>query len=49
VPQFLDLDQIKASYRHGMLQLTMPLKESVKPRRIQIENMTGDRKQLTAA
>jgi HSP20 family protein len=49
VPQFLDLDQITASYRHGMLELTMPLKESVKPRRIQIESVNGDRKQLTAA
>ena len=49
VPQFLDLDKISASYRHGMLQLTLPLKESVKPRRIQIENVSGDRKQLTAA
>jgi HSP20 family protein len=49
VPQFLDLDQLKASYRHGMLELTLPLKESVKPRRIQIETVTEDRKQLTAA
>jgi HSP20 family protein len=49
VPQFLDLDQLKASYRHGLLELTLPLNESVKPRRIQIENVSADRKQLTAA
>ena len=49
VPQFLDLDRITASYRHGMLQLTMPLKETVKPRKIQIDNVSGDKKQLTAA
>lgn len=47
IPQFLDLDKLTASHRHGMLRLTLPLKESVKPRRIEI---TGeDRKQLTAA
>ena len=48
VPQFLDLEKISASHRHGMLQLTLPLKESVKPRRIQIETF-GEQKQLTAA
>ena len=49
VPHFLDLDRISASYRYGMLHLTVPLKDSVKPRQIQIENVSGDRKQLTAA
>jgi HSP20 family protein len=48
VPQFLDLEKITASHRHGMLQLTVPLKESVKPRRIQIESANADQKQLTA-
>ncbi|MEZ5291184.1 MAG: Hsp20/alpha crystallin family protein [Vicinamibacterales bacterium] len=37
VPQFLDLDKIGAAHRHGMLHLTLPLKEAVKPRRIQID------------
>lgn len=36
VPQFLDLEKVAASHRHGMLQLTIPVKESVKPRRVQI-------------
>lgn len=36
VPRFLDLDKMTASYRHGMLELRLPLKESVKPRRIPI-------------
>lgn len=49
IPQFLDLDKLTASHRHGMLQLTLPLKESVRPRRIQIQNVGGDQKQLTAA
>jgi HSP20 family protein len=48
VPEFLDVDKIAASHRHGMLQLTLPLKESVKPRRIQIAAATDDQKQLSA-
>jgi len=50
VPRILDLDGIRASHRHGMLVLTIPLKESVKPRRIQIDGVASDsRKQLTTA
>ena len=49
VPSFLDLDKISASHRHGMLQLTLPLKESVKPRRIQIEGVTDTQKRITSA
>ena len=51
LPKFLDLDRITASHRHGMLELTVPLKESVKPRRVQIDGVetpTPDsRKQIT--
>jgi HSP20 family protein len=47
VPQFLDLEKITASHKHGMLRLTVPLKDSVKPRRIQIEGV-GDKKQNAA-
>jgi HSP20 family protein len=46
VPQFLDLEKLTASHRHGMLRLTLPLKESVKPRRVQIETQVEDQKQL---
>ena len=61
VPPFLDIDRISAAHHHGMLQLTIPIKDSVKPRRIQIaglgeerqtlESNTGkdQRKQLTTA
>ena len=51
VPQFLDLDRLTATHRHGMLELTLPLKESVKPRRVQIEGVTETKtqKQLTTA
>ena len=49
IPQFLDLEKLQASHRHGMLRLTLPLKESVKPRRIQIETQMEDQKQLAGA
>jgi HSP20 family protein len=49
VPQFLDLDKITASHRHGMLQLSLPLKDSVKPRRIPIEAAPEEQRQLTTA
>ena len=47
IPQFLDLEKLTASHRHGMLHLTLPLKESVKPRRVQIDTQVEDQKQLT--
>jgi HSP20 family protein len=49
IPQFLDLEKLTASHRHGMLRLTLPLKESVKPRRIQIEAEVEEHKQLAGA
>jgi HSP20 family protein len=49
VPQFLDLDRISAAHRHGMLELTLPLKDTVKPRRIQIDAVAEPEKQLTTA
>ena len=48
IPQFLDLDKISASHRHGMLELTVPIKDAVKPRRIEISAGSEDRKQLKA-
>ena len=48
VPPFLDLDKLSASHRHGMLRLTLPLKESVKPRRIQIHTQDDGQKQLVS-
>ena len=49
IPQFLDLAKLTASHRHGMLRLTLPLKESVKPRRVQIETEVEDQKRLVGA
>jgi HSP20 family protein len=48
VPQFVDVEKVSASHRHGMLELTLPLKDSVKPRRIEIETTAADTKQLHA-
>ena len=46
IPQFLDVDKLTASHWHGMLRLTLPIRESVKPRRIQIEIQPQNEKQL---
>jgi HSP20 family protein len=48
VPQFLDLEGLAATHRHGMLELTVPVKDSVKPRRIQIEGVAEPQKQIAA-
>lgn len=37
LPESIDGDKVTASYRNGMLELHLPLRESVKPRTIQIE------------
>ena len=49
VPQFLDLEKLTASHRHGMLRLAVPHKESVKPRRVQVETEVEDQKRLVGA
>jgi HSP20 family protein len=48
VPQFVDLDKLTATHRHGMLTLALPIKDSVKPRRIEIKTQYEDQKQLSA-
>lgn len=48
LPPFLDVDRISATHRHGLLQIAVPFKESVKPRRIAIAT-DAEQKQLTAA
>ena len=49
VPDFLDTGKLTASHNHGMLQLTLPLRASVKPRKIQIESKDGEPKVLAGA
>ena len=48
VPQFVDLDKLSATHRHGMLRLSLPIKDSVKPRRIEIKTEHEQPRQLTA-
>lgn len=47
LPEAVDASRVAASFRHGLLELTLPYKEETRPRRIEIS--TSDRKQLTAA
>jgi HSP20 family protein len=47
IPAFLDIEKLSASHRHGMLHLTLPLKDSVKPRRIKIDMQPEEQRQLT--
>ena len=36
LPSNVNADQVTAAYRYGMLELTLPIAESAKPRRIEI-------------
>jgi len=47
LPDTVDPEKITATFRHGLLELTLPLKETLKPRRVEIS--TDAPKQLTAA
>jgi HSP20 family protein len=47
LPEFVDTDKIAATFRHGLLELALPYRDEVKPRRIQIA--TGENKQLLNA
>jgi HSP20 family protein len=49
VPQFVNIDQVGATHRHGLLELTLPFKDSVKPRRIAISTSSEEPKQLAAS
>jgi HSP20 family protein len=48
LPDDVDPEQVKAQYHLGMLELTLPLRESAKPRRIEIEGVP-EVKRLKAA
>ena len=37
LPRFADTQKIEARYSHGMLELTVPKKESAKPRRVPLQ------------
>jgi HSP20 family protein len=44
----IDADKVQANYRHGLLELTLPIKESAQPRRIEIGGK-ADARQLAMA
>jgi HSP20 family protein len=48
LPDAIDSDRVGAVYNNGMLELTLPLRESVKPRRIEVKG-SADHKTLNAA
>ena len=48
VPPFLDVDHVTATHRHGMLVLALPVRESVRPRRIQLESAPAEQKRISA-
>jgi HSP20 family protein len=47
LPDAIDQEKVSATYNNGMLELALPLRESVKPRRIEVK--AGEQKTLTAA
>jgi HSP20 family protein len=49
VPDMVDAEQISATLQHGLLDITLPLKATVKPRRIAIATASANEpKKLTA-
>ena len=47
LPASVDGDKVRATFRHGLLELTLPYQDAVKPRRIEIESEQP--KQLSSA
>jgi HSP20 family protein len=47
LPASVDADRIGATFRHGLLELTLPARDEVKPRRIEIASEAS--KQLASA
>jgi HSP20 family protein len=43
----LDVDQLNADYRDGVLTIEIPVREAAKPRRVEISH-SGDRKQIVS-
>ncbi|QIS07310.1 Hsp20 family protein [Nocardia brasiliensis] len=44
----LDAERIRADYANGVLRLVIPLRESAKPRKIEIEHRNGERQAISA-
>ena len=43
VPEEIDAKHVQATYRHGMLELVLPLAEAAKPHRIAVKTAPEDR------
>jgi len=48
LPEEIDAKHVQATYRHGLLELVLPLSEGAKPHRIEITN-ASETKQLSMA
>ena len=48
LPEDIDAQRVEATYRHGMLELVLPLTEGAKPHRIEVK-AASEAKQLHAA
>jgi HSP20 family protein len=48
LPEEIDAKRVQATYRHGMLDLTLPIAESAKPHRVSVKP-TFDARQLQVA
>jgi HSP20 family protein len=48
LPEDIDAQHVQATYRHGMLELVLPVKESAKPHRIEVKT-APETNQLQAA
>jgi HSP20 family protein len=49
LPGSVDPDKISATFKHGLLEITLPVKDAVKPRRITIGTTSEEPKQLNPA
>jgi HSP20 family protein len=49
LPEGIDAEHVQATYRHGMLELTLPIRESAKPRRIEIQAAPAEAEARQAA
>ena len=48
LPEDIDAEHVQATYRHGMLELVLPVSEGAKPRRIEVK-AAPEAKQIRAA
>lgn len=48
LPRYADAEHIKAHYNNGVLELTVPKKESAKPRRIELEGGISEPRTIDA-